>query len=124
MQPQVIFESTWAKIVTCYLMIGLATQLPGGLFRRYPAWWPIRQSYELHGPRALLGIPVIWIPFTILLWPVPFLRAGFKLVPVAAGVFGLVAAMVLIYWTSTVWGALVVVAVAGLVPTYLLRPRM
>lgn len=124
MHPQVIFESTSAKIVIYYLMIGWATQLPGGLFRRYPAWWLVRQSYELQSPRALLGIPVIWIPFTILLWPVPFLRAGIKLIPVAAGVLGLVAALVLIYWTSTVWGALVVVAVAGLVPTYFLRPRM
>lgn len=57
MQPNIVFASTWAKLVTCYLMIGLATQLPGGLFRRYPAWWLIRQATRCMVPGPFWTFP-------------------------------------------------------------------
>jgi hypothetical protein len=124
MLPETLFASTWVKVLTCYLMVGWATQLPGGLFRRYPAAWLIKRNYELHGPQALLQIPFIWIPFTILLWPVPFIRAGIKPAPAAAAMLGFIAGLVLVYWSPTIWSSLFVVVVAGLVPTLIFRPRI
>lgn len=118
-----IFESGWSRILVCYLMIGLATQLPGGLTRQYLVWRVVRRNYELHGPRALLDTPFVWIPFTIVLWPVPFIRAGFRPAPLAAAGFGFLAALALLYWSSTAWAAVLIVLVAGLVPVYALRSR-
>jgi hypothetical protein len=120
---QALLEPIWAKVIAYYLMIGWATQLPGGLFRRYPALWLVRRALKRHGPQALLGIPLIWIPFTILLWPVPFLRAGVSRAAAMAGLIGLVGATLLVFWASSWWGAALVVALAGLIPTLSLRPR-
>ena len=109
--------------LTLYLMIGWCTQLPGGLFRRYQPAWMFLDNYERHGARAFLELPFIWIPFTILLWPIPFLRMGVNLPVLVSSGVGVLSYAVLINYVNTLFGASIVVVLAGCVSTYLVRPR-
>jgi hypothetical protein len=70
-----------------------------------------------------LDTPYVWIPFTILLWPVPFLRAGLNLVALGLIVLGVLAAAGLIWYVTTIAGAGGVVLLSGLVSLFLARPR-
>lgn len=121
-EPQAI--SMWVKAFITYLFIGWCTQLPGGIF--YRCYLPLRllgEGYKRHGIRIVLKTPVGWIPFTILLWPVPFLRAGLNLIAVELVMVGILSSVVLIGYVTSLLGAVLVVIIAGLVSIYLARPR-
>jgi hypothetical protein len=113
----------WLRFAIVYLLIGWCTQLPGGLFRTYKRWWAVSRNFELYGSRALLDTPFVWIPFSILLWPIPFLRAGLNRAVLALVAVGIISSVVLIGYVTTVLGAVLVVIVAGLVSVYLVGPR-
>jgi hypothetical protein len=113
----------WVKFIVVYFLIGWCTQLPGGLFRPYKHRWAVSRNYALYGSRALLDTPFVWIPFTILLWPVSFLRAGLNLVALGLILLGVLAAAGLIRYVTTIAAAGGVVLVSGLVSLYLARPR-
>ncbi len=123
MQPVLLSAPIWLKMLIFYLLIGWCTQLPGGLFRCYPRRWVVLDNFERHGARALLDTPFAWIPFTILLWPVPFLRAGLNVVALALIVVGVLSSVAIVGYVTTVLGAVLVVLLAGLVSVYLARPR-
>jgi len=122
MQWELQAASMWVKALITYLLIGWCTQLPGAIFyRRYLPLRLLREGYERHGICIFLETPVGWIPFTILLWPVSFLRAGLNLVAVALVVAGVLSSVALIGYVTTVLGAVLVIMLAGLVSMYLAR---
>jgi len=123
MQLDLQAGTPFVKLLIYYLMIGWCTQLPGGLFRRYLPLWMLRENYDSHGTRALLDTPFVWIPFTILLWPIPFLRVGANRSALVLVVVGVLSSAALISYITTLSGALVVVILAGLGSVYLVKPR-
>jgi len=123
MQLELLSTPNWLKILITYLLIGWCTQLPGGLFRRYRPFRIVLDNYERHGARALLDIPFIWIPFTILLWPVPFLRVGLNWVALVLVTVGVVSSVVIIGYVTSVLGVILVVVLVGVFSVFLARPR-
>ena len=114
----------WAKVLVAYLLVGWCTQLPGALFyRRYVPRHLIREGYERRGARILLETPIGWLLFTVLLWPVPFVRAGLNVVALALILVGVVCSVALITYVTTLLQALVAVAIATSVSLLLARPR-
>jgi hypothetical protein len=117
-----LFTSPISKVITNYLLIGIVTQLPGGLFRRYKYMWNVKQNFELYGIRALLDLPFIWIPFSILMWPIPFLRRGFKFVHLFLMFWGLFSAFILTHFIHSILLAIGLIIVTILLPIFLLNP--
>ncbi len=124
MQWELQAASIWVKALITYVLIGWCTQLPGAIFyRRYLPLRLLGEGYERHGIRILLETPVGWIPFAILLWPVPFLRAGLNLVAIELVIVGILSSVALIGYVTSLLGAVLVVILAGLVSMFLAKPR-
>ena len=98
MQWELQTAPMWLKALVTYLLIGWCTQLPGAIFyRRYLPLRLVFDGYERHGARVFLETPIGWGFFTVLLWPVPFVRAGLNLIAVALAFIGLVCSLALTF---------------------------
>jgi hypothetical protein len=113
----------WWHLVLIYLLIGFCTQLPGDiLYRRYLPPRLIREGYERHGARIFLETPIVWIPFTILFWPIPFLRVGLNYIAVELLAVGILSAYIVIKLASTLWADALTIIIAGAISVFLARP--
>jgi hypothetical protein len=112
----------WWHLVLIYLLIGFCTQLPGDiLYRRYLPPRLIREGYERHGARIFLETPIVWIPFTILFWPIPFLRVGLNYIAVELLAVGILSAYIVIKLASTLWADALTIIIAGAISVFLAR---
>ena len=113
----------WWHLVITYLLIGFCTQMPGGiLYRRYLPPRLIREGYERHGSRIFLETPIVWVPFTILFWPIPFLRVGLNYIAVELVAVGILSGYIVIKLAPTLWADALIVIIAAVLPVFLARP--
>ena len=113
----------WWHLVLTYLLIGFCTQLSGDiLYRRYLPPRLIREGYKRHGARFFLETPIVWIPFTILFWPIPFLRVGLNYIAVELLAVGILSAYIVIKLASTLWADALTIIIVGVISVFLARP--
>lgn len=109
--------------IRTYLIIGLCTQLPGvvwGYFLMLPMFRGLAGLNSGFETKLIVG--VLWLIFSICLWPISFVLAGIRLLPVLLVALGLLSSLAIGTWrySAVFYATLLLSAALSLLVT---RPK-
>jgi hypothetical protein len=112
----------WLRIFVLYLVVGYCVQLPGVVFGHF---LNLTQFQQYRNSNILVKIlaGIFWLVFTILFWPIPFLRVGFNILAIELIVTGLLASFIMFYAGTTFIIVIAIILVAGGLSVALARHR-
>ncbi len=114
--------SMWQKLVLGYILVGYCTQLPGVAFGHF-MFLPHFRHLQQSGPFTKFVAGILWLVFTTMLWPIPFLRAGLNILAIELIVLGLIGTVLLVTMLETIPWILGVVAAITIISLVLARRR-
>lgn len=115
-------SQSFSNLLLIYLMIGVCTQLPGVIFGYFLNINYFRKFKKANlFTRLFAGI--FWLVFTIIAWPIPFIRVGINKIAFMLMSIGFISSLIILEVTTTLLSDSIIFLIATSISLIIARPK-